>query len=230
VHSGECEGLVRSRACACSCSAGPRGGTRAVLEALGWGLLAQSSLLLAGLLVCWVTMPTKAVGILGGFGAGAMIAAVSFDLLPEAQAHIEPWQTGVWMMLGVVVFLVADRFVERRFGAAGPGAAMSIVVGSVVDGVPESAIVGIQVGTGFTISLTSVARSSSRTSRKQLRPLLISWRADGAATARPALVGRRPRLRSRGRPRVSGDRRDGCRAGRPCRCSRRRGERCSRTH
>ena len=46
-----------------------------MLEALGWGLLAQSSLLIAGLLVCWVTVPTKLVGILGGFGAGAMIAA-----------------------------------------------------------------------------------------------------------------------------------------------------------
>jgi ZIP family zinc transporter len=128
-----------------------------VLEAFGWGLLAQSSLLVAGLLVCWVTVPTKVVGILGGFGAGAMIAAVSFDLLPEAQAHIEPWQTGVWMMLGVAVFLVADGFVERRFGSAGAGGAMGIVVGSVVDGVPESAILGIQVGTGFTISLSFVA-------------------------------------------------------------------------
>jgi zinc transporter, ZIP family len=104
-----------------------------MLEAFGWGLLAQASLLVAGLLVCWVTVPTKVVGILGGFGAGAMIAAVSFDLLPEAQAHIKPWQTGVWMMVGVVVFLVADN------------------------GVPESAILGIQVGTGFTISLSFVA-------------------------------------------------------------------------
>ena len=54
-----------------------------MLEALGWGLLAQSSLLVAGLVVCWVTVPTKVVGVLGGFGAGAMIAAGSFDLLPE---------------------------------------------------------------------------------------------------------------------------------------------------
>jgi zinc transporter, ZIP family len=128
-----------------------------MLEAFGWGLLAQSSLLLAGLLVCWVTVPTKVVGILGGFGAGAMIAAVSFDLLPEAQVHIEPWQTGLWMMVGVVVFLLADQFVERRFGSEGAGGAMGIVVGSVVDGVPESAILGIQVGIGVTISLSFVA-------------------------------------------------------------------------
>jgi ZIP family zinc transporter len=128
-----------------------------MLEALGWGLLAQSSLLIAGLLVCWVTVPTKLVGILGGFGAGAMIAAVSFDLLPEAQVGIEPWQTGVWMMVGVAVFLVADQVVERRFGSAGAGGAMGIVVGSVVDGVPESGILGIQVGTGIAISLSFVA-------------------------------------------------------------------------
>jgi ZIP family zinc transporter len=127
-----------------------------MLEALGWGLLAQSSLLLAGLLVCWVTVPTKVIGILGGFGAGAMIAAVSFDLLPEAQVHIKPWQTGLWMMLGVVVFLVADQIVERRFGSEGAGGAMGIVVGSVVDGVPESLILGIQVGIGVTISLSFV--------------------------------------------------------------------------
>jgi zinc transporter, ZIP family len=127
-----------------------------MLEALGWGLLAQSSLLLAGLLVCWVTVPTKVIGVLGGFGAGAMIAAVSFDLLPEAQVHIKPWQTGLWMMLGVAVFLVADQIVERRFGSDGAGGAMGIVVGSVVDGVPESLILGIQVGIGVAISLSFV--------------------------------------------------------------------------
>jgi ZIP family zinc transporter len=104
-----------------------------------------------------VTVPTKLVGILGGFGAGAMIAAVSFDLLPEAEAHIDPWQTGVWMLVGVAVFLLADAFVERRFGSEGAGGAMGIVVGSVVDGVPESAILGIQVGIGITISLGFVA-------------------------------------------------------------------------
>lgn len=128
-----------------------------MLEAFSWGLLAQSSLLVAGLLVCWVRVPTKLVGILGGFGAGAMIAAVSFDLLPEAETDIAPWQTGLWMLVGVAVFLLADAFVERRFGSEGTGGAMGIVVGSVVDGVPESMILGIQVGAGLTISLGFVA-------------------------------------------------------------------------
>jgi ZIP family zinc transporter len=127
-----------------------------VFEAFGWGFLAQSSLLVAGLIVCWIKVPTKVVGILGGFGAGAMIAAVAFDLVPEAQV-LDEWQFALWMLVGVAVFLLGDRIVDRRFGSEGVGGAMGIVVGSVVDGVPESLILGIQVGTGVTISLGFVA-------------------------------------------------------------------------
>ena len=61
------------------------------------------------------------------------------------------------MLVGVVVFLLGDQIVERRFGSEGTGGAMGIVVGSIVDGVPESLILGIQVGTGSAISLSFVA-------------------------------------------------------------------------
>ena len=124
-----------------------------MLDAFGLGVLAQSSLLLAGLLVCWVRVPTRLVGILAGFGAGAMISAISFDLVPEAQAHIEEWQTVLWMLLGVAIFLLGDWVVDKRFGTAGVAGALGIVVGSVVDGVPESGIFGIQIGTGVEISV-----------------------------------------------------------------------------
>ena len=127
-----------------------------MFEAFGGGFLAQSSQLVAGLIVCWIKVPTKVVGILGGFGAGAMIAAVAFDLVPEAQV-LDEWQFALWMLVGVAVFLLGDRIVDRRFGSEGVGGAMGIVVGSVVDGVPESLILGIQVGTGVTISLGFVA-------------------------------------------------------------------------
>jgi zinc transporter, ZIP family len=38
-------------------------------------------------------------------------------------------------------------------GTAGSGGALGIIVGSVVDGVPESLIFGIQIGTGVAISV-----------------------------------------------------------------------------
>jgi ZIP family zinc transporter len=127
-----------------------------VLEAFGLGLIAQCSLLIAGLLVCWVTVPRTLVGILAGFGAGALLSAVSFDLIAEAE-QLDNWQFSLWMLIGVAVFLVGDRVVEKRFGASGTGAAMGIVVGSVVDGVPESIIFGIQIATGFPVSPSFVS-------------------------------------------------------------------------
>ncbi len=127
-----------------------------MLHALGLGALAQSSLLLAGLLVCWVTVPRRLVGVLAGFGAGAMLAAISFDLIAETEG-LDRWELGLWMLVGVAVFLLGDRIVERRFGGEGTGGAMGIVVGSVVDGVPESIIFGIQLATGLPVSASFLA-------------------------------------------------------------------------
>ena len=128
-----------------------------MLEAFGLGLLGASSLLFAGLFACWVNVSARIVGVLAGFGAGALIAAISFDLVAEAEDALSMWQFALWMLVGVAVFLIADKMVEGRFGQAGVGGAMGIVVGSVVDGVPESVIFGIQVGTAFPISLSFMA-------------------------------------------------------------------------
>jgi ZIP family zinc transporter len=92
------------------------------------------------------------IGILAGFGAGALIAAIAFELVPEGQAGISNLEFALWTLAGVAIFLIGDRVVEQRFGDDGAGASMGIVVGSVVDGVPESVIFGIQIGAGLTIS------------------------------------------------------------------------------
>jgi zinc transporter, ZIP family len=122
-----------------------------MLKAIALGTLAQSSLLLSGLLVYWINVPPKLVGVLAGFGAGALIEAVAFDLVDEAK-DLESLQFAVWMLVGAAILLIGDRIVDRRFGHEGGGGAMGIVVGSMVDGVPESAIFGIQVATGYPIT------------------------------------------------------------------------------
>ena len=122
-----------------------------MLKAIALGTLAQSALLLSGLLVYWIDFPPKFVGVLAGFGAGALIEAVAFDLVAEAE-NLNSLQFAVWMLIGAAILLIGDRIVDERFGDEG-GGAMGIVVGSMVDGVPESAIFGIQVATGFPISI-----------------------------------------------------------------------------
>ena len=58
------------------------------------------------------------VGVLPARFVDGGIAAVSFDLLAEAEQHIEAWQTGVWMLVGVAVFLLADAFVDNSLAGA----------------------------------------------------------------------------------------------------------------
>jgi ZIP family zinc transporter len=129
-----------------------------MLEAVLLGAVAQSSLILSGLVVYGVTVPSKVIGALAGFGAGALIAAIAFDLIPESDV-LALAQAALWLLIGAVVFVVSDRIVEAKFGSersSGP-APLGIVVGAVVDGVPESLIFGIQIATGQAISAAFLA-------------------------------------------------------------------------
>ena len=193
-----------------------------MLEAFGLGLLGASSLLFAGLFACWLDVPARLVGILAGFGAGALIAAISFDLVVEAEDVLSLWQFALWMLVGVAVFLVADKMVESRFGQAGVGGAMGIVVGSVVDGVPESIIFGIQIGTAFPISLSFLAAVFISNIPQSIAPSAdLSAAGWQRQTRRNSLVLGRPRVRRRRGSRLSGHGPDVRRSGWPNGCPRR---------
>jgi ZIP family zinc transporter len=127
-----------------------------IVEAFVLGSVAQVSLLLAGLFATFVEVPKKVVGAMAGFGAGALVSAVSFDLVDQAKV-IGALGLTVWLLVGAVIFIAGDRVVEKRFGDAGVGAPLGIVLGSVVDGVPESLIFGIGVAAGGPVGLGFLA-------------------------------------------------------------------------
>ena len=135
-----------------------------MIQAFVLGALAQSSLILSGLLPYVMRIPDRVIGILAGVGAGALISAVAFDLVPEADV-LPTIESAVWLIVGALVFIVLDRIVEERFGGeggedgggGGGGSALGIVLGSVVDGVPESLIFGIQIAGGLPISVAFLA-------------------------------------------------------------------------
>ena len=120
-------------------------------DALLLGGLAQSSLILSGLVVYGVEIPPKVIGATAGFGAGALVSAVAFDLIPESMS-LPVWEVSIWLLIGAVTFVVSDHMVEAKYGEGEGSGPLGIVVGSVVDGVPESVIFGIQVATGQGIS------------------------------------------------------------------------------
>lgn len=126
-----------------------------MLNAVFLGAIAQSALLLSGLAVYWVRVPMRLVGWLAGFGAGALISAVAFDLIPQDQAaHISRLEGALWLIIGAIIFIGGDYLVDKRFGGDGTGSALGIVLGAVVDGIPESVIFGIQVALGLPLSIS----------------------------------------------------------------------------
>jgi ZIP family zinc transporter len=118
--------------------------------ALGWGALAASSLVigaLAGLARAW---PTRLVGLVLAFGAGALISAVSFDLAEEgAEAGGVGW-VALGLGIGAVVYFVADKLVDRLPSGTG-GAALA--AGAFLDGIPEQLVLGIGIAIGEGVSV-----------------------------------------------------------------------------
>ena len=131
-----------------------------MLDAFLLGAIGQVSLVLAGLAAYAVQQRTWVVGGLAGYGGGALLVAIAFDLVPEASA-LPGLESALWLLIGAAVFVVADRLVERVFAgdeATSAGSSpMGIVVGSVVDGVPESVIFGISIASGQPVSVAFLA-------------------------------------------------------------------------
>jgi len=127
-----------------------------VLAAFALGALSQLSLIVSALAVFVAKFPKRVVGALAAFGAGALIAAVARDLLPEAH-HMSLLQGSIWAMLGAGTFILGEHFVEKKFGSGGEAGALGIVVGAVVDGIPESIIFGIQLASGAPVSIAFIA-------------------------------------------------------------------------
>ncbi|HET9084032.1 MAG TPA: hypothetical protein VFN41_06465 [Candidatus Limnocylindrales bacterium] len=134
-----------------------------MLQAFALGAIAQASLLLSGVVPFFLRIPDRIVGVLAGIGAGALIGAVAFDLVPEAISNAE---VALWFIVGAGIFLILDKIIEDRFGGGneeedgdgdGAGGPLGIVLGSVVDGVPESVIFGIQLAAGMPISIAFLA-------------------------------------------------------------------------
>ena len=127
-----------------------------VLFAFVLGAASQLSLVMSALAVFMVSFPKRLVGALAAFGAGALIAAVARDLLPEAH-RLSVLQGSLWAMLGAGTFIVGERLVEKKFVSEGAAGALGIVLGAVLDGMPESVIFGIQLASGVPLSIAFIA-------------------------------------------------------------------------
>jgi ZIP family zinc transporter len=120
-----------------------------MVEAGLWALVAASSLVVGAFIAQSFNVPKPIVGSAMGFGAGALIGALAYELIPTENVS-DGW---VWTCFGVgaLVFYAADAQLERRSNG-GASAGLSIALGALLDGVPESMVLGMSVALGGSVS------------------------------------------------------------------------------
>lgn len=150
----------------------------AVLTAAAWGLVAASALPIGALAARLSMFSKRTLGAVLAFGAGTLISAVTFELVEQAFLRADIWPVVAGLGLGAVTFTAGDAAITRVGGrrhrgmgmsdeattepvpgthrGSGDGGGMVIALGAVLDGIPESLVLGIGLATGDAVSITFV--------------------------------------------------------------------------
>jgi ZIP family zinc transporter len=138
-----------------------------MIDAFFWGLVSTSSLIFGGLIGTWFSVGKRTLGLVMAIGAGVLISAVSYELVFEA-ISIGKFSGGPMLGLfaGAATFFLADGFISRmgagdRKAVEAPPAASAMVVpltlGIVLDGIPESLVIGLGILEGGAVSMAMLA-------------------------------------------------------------------------
>ncbi|HEX6868157.1 MAG TPA: hypothetical protein VF119_05095 [Candidatus Limnocylindrales bacterium] len=111
-------------------------------EAGFWAFIAASSLILGALIAMSGRLSTAALALLIGFGSGALISAVAYDLIEEAVAvSATGLSVGFGFVAGALVYFGGAQLIKRMPGSGGG----EILLGAVLDGIPESLVLGLSL-------------------------------------------------------------------------------------
>ncbi|MGY1781405.1 ZIP family metal transporter [Geodermatophilus sp. SYSU D01036] len=145
-----------------------------VIEAGLWGLLGGAALVLGALVAWFVRVPQAVIASVMAFGSGVLISAVAFDLMEEAADTGGLGPTAIGFIGGAVAYLAANAALARRgarhrkrSGGTGTeqqpsegeqgGSGAAIAVGALLDGVPESVVLGLGLLGGGAVSAPVLA-------------------------------------------------------------------------
>jgi len=136
-----------------------------MLEAALWGAVGGSSLLIGAALALGLPLPEKLIGLVMGFGAGTLISALAFELTDEAFRLGGADAVAGGLAAGAVVYYIGDREIDRRgaerrmssTGEQSGASGTALLLGAVLDGIPESAVIGITLLEGSTVGVPVLA-------------------------------------------------------------------------
>jgi zinc transporter, ZIP family len=127
-----------------------------MLAAFGWGAVSSAALLVGALVAYRLRPGPRPVAVAMAVGTGLLIGSVSFELIDEAlRTRTVAW-VALLVLAGAATFTAGDWLLEHHGGgdrkdaggAQAAGSGLAIALGSVLDGVPESFVLGLTVRAG----------------------------------------------------------------------------------
>lgn len=137
-----------------------------------WGLLSGSALVLGAAVAWFLHVPQRIIAAIMAFGSGVLISALSFELMDEAYKTGGFDSTSIGFLAGAAVYTAANIYISKR-GAknrkrsgTGPSSharqpsdsagGAAIAVGALLDGIPESVVIGVTMIHGGAVSWVAV--------------------------------------------------------------------------
>lgn len=124
-----------------------------VIEAFFWGAIGAAALLIGALIAYFLNPSRQVIAIVMAIGTGLLIGSVSFELVDDALENQAVAGVAAMVLLGALVFTAGNWLLDRYGGATrkdptgaqSDASPLAIVLGSVLDGIPESFVLGLTV-------------------------------------------------------------------------------------
>lgn len=139
------------------------------LQAGLWGLMAGSALLLGAAVGYFTRISRRLIAAIMAFGSGVLISALSFELMDDAYERGGFVSTAIGFLAGALIYTLANRWLcyrgakhRKRSGSEQPseeehgGSGAAIAVGALIDGIPESIVIGLSLLQGGAVSSVAV--------------------------------------------------------------------------
>ena len=139
------------------------------IEASLWGLLAGGALLIGAAFGYFAQVSQRWIAAVMAFGSGVLISALSFELMDEAYRKGGFDSTALGFLGGAVLYTAANRCLSaygakhrKRSGKQQPseadhkGSGSAIALGALLDGIPESIVIGLSLLKGGAVSSVAV--------------------------------------------------------------------------